>query len=304
VRPVLLELDEALERQPGLRAAAAARGGAELAARDLGPALRLWSRPGVLRALARRLEAALPPGREPEIVFAGSGDFHHVTPLLLERAIARAGEPVTVLHFDNHPDWARLAVGPHCGAWVRRAARMAGVAQVITVGLTSEDVGAKAEEGDLALVAQGRLQLFAWRAPGGAAELRIGDHAWPTVAHLGESAFLDHLDAAVRTRSVYVTIDKDVLRPEDAVTNWDQGEASLDFVEAAVRRIAWRRRLVGADVVGDWSPPAYGHGPMAWAKRAEAFLDQPRRAPDAGLACAVNEAANLRLLNLFAGAAA
>jgi hypothetical protein len=301
---VLLNLDDALERQGALAAAVAERDGKVLCARDLGPSLRLWSLRRPLEALRARLAEALPEAGEPELVFAGSGDFHHVTPTLLARAVARAGEPVTVVHFDNHPDWARFATGLHCGSWVGRAARLEGVERVITVGAASPDLGRrKAPEGDLALVAEGRLEVFAWTAPDGGPELRLAGRAWPTISALGEAAFLDLLDATVATRAVYVTIDKDVLRREDAVTNWDQGQASLDFVEAAVRRIARGRRLVGADVVGDWSRPAYGHGPCAWLKRGEAFLDQPLRAPPAEAAAGVNEAANLRLLELFAGVA-
>lgn len=304
MRPVLLKLDDALERQDALGEAVAAVSGRVLDARDLGPSLRLWSRAGPLDALRRRL-AASPAGDEPEVVFAGSGDFHHVTPLLLERATALAGEPLTVVHFDNHPDWARFAPGRHCGSWVGRAARMEGVRQVVTIGMTSPDIGPrKAREGDLALVAEGRLELFAWAVPDGGGAFSVAGRSWPTITAMGETAFVAHLDAAVRTRAVYVTIDKDVLRRQDAVTNWDQGQASLGFLEACVRRLARGRRLVGADVVGDWSPPAYGWGPSAWLKRGEAFLDQPGRPLAADTADAVNEAANLRLLDLFSGAAA
>jgi hypothetical protein len=305
VRPVLLNLDDALERQEALGRAVARRGGRVVPARDLGPALRLWSRAAPLQALRRRLADGAADDGEAELVFAGSGDFHHVTPLLLERAVARVREAVTVVHFDNHPDWARFAPGRHCGSWVGRAARMDGVRQVVTVGVTSADVGAaKARQGDLALVAEGRLEIFAWAAPDGAAELSVGGRGWPTCTGAGEAAFLMQVDAAVRSPAIYVTIDKDVLRRQDAVTNWDQGQASLGFLDRAVRLLARGRRLVGADVVGDWSSPGYGRGPAGWLKRGEAFLDQPRRRPDRDAADAVNQAANLRLLQLFAGAGA
>lgn len=305
MRPVILQLDESLERQATLERRVLERGGCVLGARDLGPALRLWSRSATLDALRRRIAQLVPARGEAEVVFAGSGDFHHVTPLLLERAVAAAGEPLTVLHFDNHPDWVRFAQGRHCGSWVGRAARMDGVARVITVGVCSSDIGrARAHEGDLALISEDRLDLFAWTAPDGGEAVTIEGRSWPTIAAMGEAAFLDRLDAAVPTRSVYVTLDKDVLRQEDAVTNWDQGRASLEFVTAAVRRVARGRRLVGADVVGDWSKPAYGGGPSALLKRGEALLDQPWRRPAPAAADQVNEAVNLRLLSLFSELAA
>ncbi|GAH35684.1 unnamed protein product, partial [marine sediment metagenome] len=56
MRPVLLHLDEALDHQPLLRE----RRGAMVDARDLGPALRLWSRPKALSRLTERLRRDLP----------------------------------------------------------------------------------------------------------------------------------------------------------------------------------------------------------------------------------------------------
>lgn len=306
MRPVILQLDDSLPRQDALEAGVRARGGRVMGAQDLGPALRLWSRDATLETLKRRLAAELPGRGEAEVVFAGSGDFHHVTPLMLERAIAQAGEPVTLVHFDNHPDWVRYARGRHCGSWVGRAARLPGVARVITVGVTSGDIGkAKAHEGDLALVAEDKLDMFAWEAPDGASEVVLEGRAWPTITAMGEGPFLERLAQAIPTAAVYVTIDKDVLRAKDAVTNWDQGRASLDFVIQAVRRIAAERRVIGADVVGDWSKPVYGGGAAAaLLKRGEALLDQPWRRPELARADRVNEAVNLRLLDIFCGPAA
>lgn len=306
MRGAILQLDDSLPRQTTLKSAVLDGGGRVLPARDLGPALRLWTRASTLVALKDRLRADLPTGGEAELVFAGSGDFHHITSLLIERAVEGADAPVTVLHFDNHPDWVRHAPGRHCGSWVGRAARLNGVAGVITIGVCSPDIGAKrSRHGDLALISEHRLELFAWADPDGGDVVKLGDRAWPTISALGEAAFLDVLDAAITTPAVYVTIDKDVLRADDAVTNWDQGQASLDFVLAAIQRAASGRKLVGADVVGDWSAPVYG-GDLAarLLKRGEAFLDQPWRKPAPADARAVNEAVNLRLLEMFAGAAA
>jgi len=302
MRPLVLDLDGGVAAQARLAAAVRARGGAQVAAADLGPALRLWSGRGALRALAERLAAVAPEGEGPELVFAGSGDFHHVTPLLVERALARFGGPATILHFDNHPDWARFARGFHCGSWVGRAARLPGVRQVITVGVCSPDVGrGRARQGDLSLVTEGRLQVFAWSAPGGGGELEVAGRRWPTIAAMGEAAFLDRLAASLDTRGLYVTIDKDVLGAGEAATNWDQGQASLDFVVRAVARACAGRRLIGADVVGDWSAPVFGGGACAAAlKRIEAWMDQPRGPPPGADRLAANEDANLRLMALFA----
>jgi hypothetical protein len=297
MRPVFLNLDAALDAQPALRG----QGGLAVEARDLGPALRLWSRPPALAALAGRLRDQAPAGVGPDLVFAGSGDFHHVTPLLIERAMERAqAGPVTVVHFDNHPDWVRFENGLHCGSWVGPAARLPGVDKVITVGVCSGDIDRpETKRADLDLVVEGRVELYPWRAPDGGPVLRIGDQGWPSMEAMGEGGFLDLLVSRITTDAVYVTIDKDVLRADDAVTNWDQGQLSLKGLERLVRAVAGRARLIGADVVGDWSPPRYGPDLLSnLLKRGEAFLDQPRGGVPGDLA-RTNEAANLRLLSLF-----
>jgi hypothetical protein len=302
VRPLILQLDDSLERQGMLACMVRESGGQVLGARDLGPALRLWSRASTLAKLRRRLGEVTTPTAEALLVFAGSGDFHHITPLLIERAAAAAAEPLTVLHFDNHPDWVRQARGRHCGSWMGEAARLPGVAKVITIGPCSRDIGRKgSRRGDLALIAEDRLDLYAWQAPDGGDEVALEGHCWPTIVAMGEAAFIERLAAEIPTRALYVTIDKDVLAAEDAVTNWDQGQASVDFLIAAISAAAVGRRVVGGDIVGDWSTPVYGDGPVArLLKRSEALLDQPWARPEPAAADALNEAVNLRLLGFFA----
>lgn len=299
--PALLHLDDALAGQSCLRGRTLASGGCEVAVSDLGPALRLWSRPAALEAFRLRLRDALPAGAGPRLVFAGSGDFHHLTPCLLARALEVApGPPVTVVHVDNHPDWVRWERGLHCGSWVGAAARMAGVAKVVTLGVCSRDVArGRSRQGDLDLVSEGRLALFAYRSPGGGA-LEVRGRSWPTIEALGLQAFLARLREEIATEAIYLTLDKDVLRPSDAATNWDQGLMSTGELLAILGVILAEHRLIGADVVGDWSAPTYGGGLAAtFLKQAEAILDQPWRSPTAE-ALAANEAVNLSLLDLFA----
>jgi len=90
-----------------------------------------------------------------------------------------------------------------------------------------------------------------------------------------------------------------VLRSEDAGTNWDQGRTSLAFLKAMLSKVGEHHRVIGADVVGDWSPAVYGGGLLAGLlKQGEALMDQPWSRP-APTACAINETANLELLDLI-----
>ena len=303
MRTALLHLDGALEEQRKLTRAVSSHGGRGVDLRDLGPALRLWSRPWALQRFRARVASDLPASEGATLVFAGSGDFHHITPTLLARASEAAGDPpVTLLHFDNHPDWVRFSNGAHCGSWVGWAARLPNVVRVVTVGVCSNDIHRPQAKGaDLDLVSEGRVELYAYRAPRGARKVAVADREWSTIEAMGKVAFLDFLPTRIPTKNVYLTIDKDVLRAADAGTNWDQGRTSLAFLKAMLTRIGEHHRVIGADVVGDWSRPVYGGGLLAsLLKRGEAMLDQPWSKPQAG-ARAVNETVNLELLKLIAG---
>jgi len=297
VLAALLDLDDALTSQRRLRQAVTSVGGKLVDGRDLGPALRLWSRPPAMQQLRERVQQYLPATLGPALVFSGSGDFHHITAILLERALAASGEAaVTVLHFDNHPDWVKFGPGAHCGSWVGKAARLPGVARVITIGVCSADLG-DAKQADLQPVLDGLVEIYPYRSDFPAVALWTCNPGARSIEGLGEAEFTDFLPQRIETGAVYITIDKDVLRPEDAGTNWDQGRTSLDLLQALLARALRGRRLIGADVVGDWSKPIYGGGFLSKAlKWGEAMLDQPWRAPSAEQRL-LNETVNLALLD-------
>src|ERR1700761_4682735 len=207
----LLRLDSALTDQDTLAAQVVGAGGRDLDARDLGPELRLWSRPQSLERLAARLRQDLPASARPALVFAGSGDFHHIRPILLRRAIEAADcEAVTVLHFDSHPDWVRFARGVHCGSWVGQTARLPGVAKVITAGVCSPDVRRPSpRRADLDLLSEERLELYAYSGPDGAASVELCGQSWPTIAAMGETTFAAFLADRIGTEALYLTIGKD-----------------------------------------------------------------------------------------------
>jgi hypothetical protein len=100
--------------------------------------------------------------------------------------------------------------------------------------------------------------------------------------------------------AIYLTIDKDVLTPEYALTNWDQGQMPLTFLLQAVRYLAQRTNILGIDVVGDYSQPHYtGSWFSTLLKRAESWYDQPRSPPNLTVAAQCNSATNQTLLSLF-----
>lgn len=63
---------------------------------------------------------------------------------------------------------------------------------------------------------------------------------------------------------VWLSIDKDVLRAEDAVTDWDNGVMTLDWLTDWLEATARSHVLLGADLCGDTSSPeALVSGPAA-----------------------------------------
>lgn len=250
----------------------------EVDLRDLGPALRLWSRRKTVAAARARIAAANDP--RPSVTFMGSGDFHHLAALLIERI----DEPVTVLHFDNHPDWVRLAPRWHCGSWINRVLELPRVQRVVTVGPCSDDLDNPGREGgNLAALDTGRLALFPWQHAPSKLRRRIADgpgHAWRggalhwrNLAERQPDQAVQTILQAIPTEAVWITLDKDVLPEEAVLTNWDQGAMPLAAVLELIDAAGARKRVIGADVCGEYSPPRHAN----IFKRVEARLDQPSR---------------------------
>ena len=301
----LLDLDGAVMAQPVLRSLAA-EGLAQ--AVDLAPAarrLRLWARRPEMIGFARALfEAGPPPGRGAELTFVGSGDFHHLTSPL----VARMPGPLTVVHFDNHPDWGTWPPAHHCGSWVDRVLELRHVARVVTIGPTSAaPTWPQFKGANLAALAAGRIELHPWRLARSRVLGRVdpgpghrrqdagpiwGGIQWTNLAGGDWAGFVDDLARRLPTTNVYVTIDKDVLHADEAVTNWNQGEMRVADIARCLEALAERRRIVGMDVCGDFAHPGFD----SCAKRLLARFDQPPppTAPD----LTVNAAANVRLLEI------
>jgi len=297
MRLQILDLDGSVTIQSSLPSAAAWTGVEVIPLRDLGPRLRLWSRDRTMRLARARLPSCV--DTEPVLSMLGSGDFHHVAVLLMERA----REPITILHIDNHPDWVRLAPRWHCGSWVNQALKLPQVVRVITLGPCSEDLTRPdLKGGNLPALAAGRIALFPWNhapsrvwrrlADGASYRYENGTLVWRNLAEAGVENALDVILSLITTDAVWLSIDKDVLAESDAVTNWDQGQMPLTSVVQIIAAVGARKRIAGADICGEYSPSAHRN----WFKRWEAAMDQPARAGVGAEALARNERTNRELL--------
>jgi len=293
----LLNLDDSLTAQTSLRDVAPWDSVRTLHLRDLGPRLRLWSRAKTIAALRQRLnDAGDLPG--PSITLIGSGDFHHLATLLM----ARAREPFTLIHFDNHPDWVRLAPRWHCGSWINQALKLPNVAKIVTLGVCSDDlVRPDLKGGNLPALESGKLDLYPWshapskvwrRVSDGPGRHFAGGHIhWQNLAEADLDQQMAAIIRQIPTETIWITIDKDVLAEADVVTNWDQGQMRLPALLRMIELIGGARRILGADICGEYAAPNFSNA----LKRFEVRMDQPQRG-DVVAMLKQNESVNRLLL--------
>lgn len=294
----LLHLDDALKEQSSFMDRCRQASARETQATENAALIRLWGKESALLPLQEQIASALKNASgETMVTFMGSGDFHHVSALLIGTLAAKSGEPFTVVHFDNHPDWVHCSDGMHCGSWVNRAMALPQVAKIVTIGVCSNDLKWPQFKGaNLGAWERGKIVLLPWHSSS-------SRFAKDNIEHLRQEEMLATLDQHITTRNIYITIDKDVLSPDDAITNWDQGQMRLPQLLAIVRHLLTHHHAIGIDVNGDYSTPFYA-GPWHHTalKKLEAMIDQPRKPPYKEQAIATNQASNLALLQCFSEA--
>ncbi|WP_349908715.1 arginase family protein, partial [Bacteroides caccae] len=79
---------------------------------------------------------------------------------------------------------------------------------------------------------------------------RVSFYSEATLAH--EKGWRNFSSAYIEG-PVYLSIDKDVLNPASAVTDWDQGSFSLQELEELLAIVLRKERVVGIDICGECS---------------------------------------------------
>jgi hypothetical protein len=289
----ILDLDGSLSPQANVFAATPTDW---VPAGEWGPRIRLACGFGLFGRFRGWLDRALPTGG-PSLTFYGSGDFHHVTLALL----GRIREPFNLLVLDKHPDWMRGIPFLHCGTWLRHALRLPNLRRAFHCGGETDFDNAYRWLAPWPDIAAGRVVVFP-----ASRRFAIGQWAGITVhplladgnvpAEVLPTALMPFLDE-LRRYPLYVSVDKDVLTAEDAAVNWDSGLLRLDQALSILDTFlaAADGRLVGADVLGDWSPMRLGH----WLNRLCGQIDHPNPAIDPTDAGRRNSTANAALLRVL-----
>jgi hypothetical protein len=220
------------------------------------------------RSFCSVLNDRLPDSYGP--VCMGSGDFHHISHLLLDRICHR--EPFDVVVLDNHPDNMRFPFGIHCGSWVVHAAKLPHIRCVHILGITSPDVSWRhAWENHLWPIAHGKIRYWTtgvnvqWiKSFGLAGKIASFENAQMLIEQ-----FIAEREKHIPD-AVYLSIDKDVFSTHVVQTNWDQGCFNLDNVRQLIE--ALKGKLIGSDITGEVS---VHHFQSSWKRWLSSMDGQP-----------------------------
>lgn len=228
----ILDFDGSVIRQKSLMTYRAAQ---IIDCRDLSGPARFWADRSTEEKIWERVKK-IP---ENSLVFLGSGDFHHMSSLL----IRRVREPVSVIHFDSHHDFTLLPLPLNCGSWVARTVSNSFVKKHLIIGA--------------------RFSVFSMASYA----LKFA-HKSSVVSYKGDSAVIANLP----TKKVYITIDKDCLTKDYALTNWNEGSMTLPGMLGLLRIIKDSAEIVGVDITGEYSPVALSGA----FKKILSFINRPR----------------------------
>ncbi len=228
--------------------------------RDWGPHLRFSAPPRKIDKFYREHETQLAP-----FMFYGSGDFHHLTALW----IRRVAESVVVVSFDNHPDWDIRPPKWCCGSWVNRALELPHVERVSVWGCGNFECWWPGQLfGNRRAERSGKLEVHPW------ADERPMKDRQRRGAILRENWREKFAEFArsLAGKNIYVTIDLDCLRAEEAVTNWESGQFTIVDLAWALQTLRHHGRIIAGDICGAFSEPRYARLKQKFASE----MDHPK----------------------------
>ena len=224
-----------------------------------------FSAPGrLMEEFYREHQARLAP-----FILYGSGDFHHLS----ARWLRRLDGPFVVISFDNHPDWDVRPPRWSCGGWVNRALELPNVEKVSVWGCGNFECWWPGQIfGNRRAEREGRLEVHPWADDRSAAEQ---NRRGAILRSDWRAKFIQFAHGLAGSK-VYVTIDLDCLRAEDAMTNWESGRFTLDDVVWALTQVrAFSSPIVAGDICGAFSSPVYAR----MKQRFVAGMDHPKLPP-------------------------
>ena len=163
------------------------------------------------------------------IHFIDSGNYHYMTRIWLEKI----SEPFSLLVFDNHTDMQPPAFGGllSCGGWAAEALKaLPFLQELVLVGPDREAYEQTEEEirNKVRFLSREDLQ---------------------EMTEQEKNTFFEEISDNL---PLYISVDKDVLRPGDAMTAWSQGDMTAEELESYIRALCRRQEPAGMDVCGEY----------------------------------------------------
>lgn len=190
--------------------------------------------------LRRQLTYVSPSG----IHFLGSGNYHYMSLFFLEKISV----PYSLVVFDHHTDMQPSMFGDllSCGSWILQALQVcAQIKEVLIIGIGEESLKAAkettltTEHFSINIESQKLLHCHYQKVP---------------ITFIKENAELKTIYSFLsdkRFSSVFLSIDKDVLSPEEVTTDWDQGCMTLSDLSASCHHLSQSCRILGIDICGE-----------------------------------------------------
>lgn len=265
-----------------------------------------------LNAEARSLiESRIKSSSGDPITFLGSGDFHHISEILISQFI----EPISCISFDFHPDWEIAPPRFGCGSWVSEVLRKKNILKFILVGASSNDLDSfHIQNGNLDSLKDDRVEIYPYAHQASLTffkkiprNVSIGvlDGVlferiyWHELKDRNLNEFFPSVLRRMPQKKVYISIDKDCLKNGFSLTNWEEGMLSLDELLLMLKLIKDNLDIVGVDITGDYSPIVV----EGLIKKAASYFDHPKKLkakilPEAAVT-AINEDTNLKIMRLL-----
>ena len=169
--------------------------------------------------------------------FIDNGNYHYMSKIWTDRI----AEPFSLVVFDHHPDMQEPRFGDilSCGGWIKKVLNENKfIDNVVLIGVADHLVEETTPHDKVSFIRESELCQIPGQARNDATASTIQTSWRPWSRHLEPA-------------SLYISIDKDVLSPTDAATNWDQGSLSLDQMKTFIKELAKGRKIVGVDICGE-----------------------------------------------------
>lgn len=156
------------------------------------------------------------------IHFIDSGNYHYLSKLWTDKIKTN----FNLLVFDHHTDMQEPSFGDilSCGGWIKKTIEENPFLQMVYI------IGVKKE-----------------------LALEIPEGLKHKVICIDEQEMFGNIDSLISPSQTpfYLSIDKDALAEDDAITNWDQGTLTLSKMKEYISFFAKHAELLGADICGE-----------------------------------------------------